>query len=659
MKTKGITIWERHAEKLVLALAGLLFVAFAAMQFVGEPNAVTTPAGAVAPRDIDALLEDRALQLLGRLSDEAEPGVELPDPEPAIDQLRSDLNRSLSPAAALKPFTMALAPSVEGIGPAHNVEFPVPQIKPPDRVAIGQTADALADGVVEQFPDLQELFPDPDQPHDITILTIAANVDLADVREQYRAERIDPETQAPAVIPTGWFGDRPENIVDVVIQRQELLGGEWTNLKVLDPIPGQFSFRSQLAAGELDAVLRDDVLGQLSDPALQLALVQPAFYALKNEDLSIPVIEDEEVDEEALERDEQINAIRTKIRNLERRRDAKLQRLEDLGGTRRKGGVRDDERGRGPAGGAGRGGGPGRREPPGKGKRDAPGKGAGGFGEGGDDIGKRGDPTGSGRIDKKVEDRLNREIDALEFKIALEYQRLRDLGVDVAAEEQDQSRDPLSVLQEDRLMVFGHDLYVQPGQTYRYRVAVRIYNPFFGKKRSLVESQEHLAESFTLDSATSDWSAPVRVNPPLRVFITHASPPGSRGAGALGLGRATAEVYRFYDGRHWMETFAVSPGGYIGGVREQRIRSEDGSEDGSMEIDFRTDLFVLDIVPNIDAGRGRRAALPEAGKSARVLLQDFRTGEVLELRDPRTDLIDPDRLRLRDTVEATAAVGSG
>jgi predicted acyltransferase len=87
MKTKGITVWERHAEKFVMAVAALLFIGFAAMQFIGEPNAVSTSEGNIAPSDIDELLEDRARELRAKLSDDADPGVELPDPVPALDQL--------------------------------------------------------------------------------------------------------------------------------------------------------------------------------------------------------------------------------------------------------------------------------------------------------------------------------------------------------------------------------------------------------------------------------------------------------------------------------------------------------------------------------------------------------------------------------------------
>jgi hypothetical protein len=576
---------------------------------------------------------------------------------PALDQLLTELDRSLSPAPSLKQWSFAVAPSVEGGGFGPRQELLVPEVKAPTRVAVSQTADALADGVVGQYEELQELFPDPHEPHDLNIVLVAAPFDQAFLRRQFRGEdAADPNS----VIPSSWFNDRPENIVDVAIEREEFVDGAWKYHTTLDPIPGQKGFRSQLAEGELNAALRDEVLSQLADPGFQLDLIQPAFFALKNETLEIPEFADDAVGEAVLELDEQVEKIRSKIKNLERRRDAKLKRLvEDLGGTRRE---RDTGRGDrdggagGPGRGGGRTGGTGRRAPPGKGgPRDAPGKGGntgGGFGVGEPGGGEGGPIGGPERIDRKVEDRLNREIDILEDKIADEYQRLADLGVDVNAEEQNQSANPLDVLQGDDVVVMGYDLHAEPGHTYRYRVAVKVFNPFFGKKRGLVEEQEHLAESFTLDSPASDWSAPVRINPSLRVFITRASPPGSRGAGPLG--RAKAEVYRFYDGEHWMETFTVSAGGYIGGVKEVQLPDDQGT----VEVDFRTNLFVLDIVADIDDGQSNGArGLADTGGGAKVLLQNFRTGEILELRDPRAELMSPDRRDLRDNLALGGSSG--
>ena len=61
MKTKGVTIWEQRAEKIVLAIAVVAFVVLAGRQFIGEPNAVEISGGeTIAPGEVDDLLRDVA-----------------------------------------------------------------------------------------------------------------------------------------------------------------------------------------------------------------------------------------------------------------------------------------------------------------------------------------------------------------------------------------------------------------------------------------------------------------------------------------------------------------------------------------------------------------------------------------------------------------------
>ena len=66
MTTKGITIWEQHAEKIVLGIAAVAAIGLAAKQFIGEPNAVSTPAGTISPAEIDGRLQSEAERYLAR-----------------------------------------------------------------------------------------------------------------------------------------------------------------------------------------------------------------------------------------------------------------------------------------------------------------------------------------------------------------------------------------------------------------------------------------------------------------------------------------------------------------------------------------------------------------------------------------------------------------
>ena len=87
-----------------------------------------------------------------------------------------------------------------------------------------------------------------------------------------------------------------------------------------------------------------------------------------------------------------------------------------------------------------------------------------------------------------------------------------------------------------------------------------------------------------IDSITSDWSEPVRVEPFVRYYITRAVPSGFGAAsGNLGFGQAEAEVFRFHDSRWHNQTFPLQPGDRIGGVRRISLAqsAEDAGSDGA------------------------------------------------------------------------------
>jgi len=629
MKSKGIPVWERHAEKFVLLIAFVGAAFLTALQFIGEPNAVSTTAGEVAPGEIDDLLQDKAEQLLAKLRDTAPAGVELPDPALGLDDLLAQRERSLSPGITLPPFQLALAPSVVGAGIGESIELPVPQLSAPDQVAVGQYADALQDGVVERYPELQEHF-NPGEPHDLVFATVRARFDLAELRRQFRSSGGDAQG---AIIPSSWYNDRPEHIVDVRVEREEFVEGQWTDRRTLELIPGQVSLRAELT-GEIFARHRDDMLGRLGNPVYQFQLIQPSFYETKSDDWSIPAWDDSEVVIDPAEAD--VKKLKDRLKRLYTTREELLDELEAAGGS-----MDDDEPKKGDPGRGGRGGGASKRKK--GGKKQAPGSGIGGPGSGPAGGMGFGAGVGSGSGDPKKRKLSERAVRTLKSKIRIkdrEIQRvsrkLEDLGIDLDAVEV--VTDPYAALDGDEILVWSHDITVEPGRTYRYRVNVSVYNPFFGKKRSLLASQESLAQAFTLDSPPSKWSRPVRIYPLQRVFIIGAS---TRGAAVQGFGRATAEVYRFYDGIQWVEKFQVAPGGVVGGVKDVRL------PDGTVrEIDFSTSFFVLDIVADHDTGgpgRGRPTR-----PQARVLLQDLVDPQIVEMRDPRIEEKDPDRQRLRD-----------
>ena len=237
--------------------------------------------------------------------------------------------------------------------------------------------------------------------------------------------------------------------------------------------------------------------------------------------------------------------------------------------------------------------------------------------------------------------KLKRQVEHLEKQLA------PLIGEEALKEEEG---GPDCGLNSDQWLIWGHDITVEPGTTYRYRFTVEAYNPFFARKLNLVEEQHHLADTMTLSSKTSEWSQKIKVEPMLQFFIARAVAQDQPNPGPLGLGYVRADVYRFHDARWWERRFTVAAGERIGQLVSAR--------GAAASVDYRTDWFVLDIVADLDA------AAPDIREqtAAEAVLQCLSTGQVAPPRDPREDAKDEARKRLREQVreaDAEAALAAG
>ena len=641
MKTKGITIWEQHAEKMVLGLAGLLFVAIVAKQFIGSPNVVPQGGKQVGPADIDQLLIDDAERLLALMDSSARAPVQIDEPIRAASYLNDRMAEPLVSRIELAFLEPNIVPGFEKGPITDDRIFFEPVVPTPSRVAAAQFTDTLADGIVQANDGLGELFPDPNQPPDITFVTTFGVFDRAELMSQLHEEHPDP-IDPVSNIPDLWYND-PLEILDVVIERQTLDDGHWTNLTTLQQIPGRSTLRPQLEEG-IEGTARNQVLADAGRLDRATDIARPAFYATRNNEwipAELDLEQEQLVGADGEREDPEIARIKRKLRRERTRAAGIVRDLEPLGGPAGSGDGGDPGGlGGGPGGGTGGDGdrGRGRGGNAGGGGKQAPPGGGGGFGAGGGDIPGRRGPPGQKR-DEQRRIGLTKSLRSIEMKISQLQRDLKLLLPDADVDEEG-SDEP----DDGKIMVWGHDLYAEPGETYRYRVTLKLYNPFFGKKRSLTDEQARLAESFTISSDPSDWSAQITVDPRLLVYITNASAPGQRGgAGNLGLGQVTAEVYKYYDGQQWMDSFKVQPGEHIGGPQTQRV----GDGQPSIEVDFSTGLYVLDIIEDIDAPP---ADARNSGSAATVLLQDALDAKKIQLRDPRIDASDEHRRDMRDKI---------
>lgn len=610
---KGVSFIEQHVEKIVVAVLAIVLVAVLAMQFLMAPNRVAMGGEEVDPGDIHGKLKDKAKVINESLGGrQAAPLVPEGIPKVADDFL-AGLDRPVSPRGTLPRIDNALATALipENVT-SGDAEFHVPLFPPLQMLEVRQESATITESAVAANKELGELLSASGEV-DVTWSIPVARIDLKGIRSELRASR-DGRTPIPEV----WTNNGTLYLVDLVFERQELGEEGWGESITIPPLPGNFSLRKEL--GNADAILRDEVFRLLGSRERALAILQPDFYQTVREVFSPGAILGDTGDQPAGESDEVRRARRTLAA-----KSANLARIEadlkDLGGPLR-GADEKDKKKSDADGDGGSGGGSGTK---------TPGSGM-GFGSG-TAGGKRG-MSGSTPDDEATRskrrlltaqfDRLTADVNRLSGQL----EKLSPGGLPVA-----KGTGGTDLLKADSLLVWGHDLGVKPGSTYRYRARLELYNPFFARKRQLSAKQAALADAFTLRTDVSDWSEPVAIEPDVAFFLVDAGP----GEGRLGLGSAKFEVFRYVDGERRRETFAVQPGERIGDARET------GKD--RHEVDFGTDWFVVDVLEGLPGdGRGDGKA-----RNARVLVADDR-GRTM-VRTAVSDFGNALRRKFNDEVE--------
>ncbi len=613
-KVKGITIWEQFAEFILLGAVIVIFVFYIFSQLSSSTNAVRIDGQDMNPSEIDDALRGKAESLSRAIADDATPRVEIEQPPAKLPQFEEMIASSIMPAETSPlPSPIVAIDTEQGAGVSSQA-YVVPEVPPTQAPVARQFFDGIEPSVVEGLESLSNRF--ASAPYDATWVTAAAVFDASQVLGQYRTTGSNNELP----LREKWYNGRVD-IMDVIVDREELVDGEWTNASAVHLLPGQFSFRHRMI-DEVDASDRDMMLGELVRPGVQESIIRPDFLATLNKDWVHPVMYESEGAGAS-----SMISLKTKFRSLFSEIKKTEDEIDRLGGNQ--------------PGGSGGSGGPGGKPGGGGGPLGSGGGGGGGplgsgGGGGGGPMGSGGGSSGAGgsgmtqnqraaRL-KKLEGLLNN----MQKQLARVTSQLEDLGFTIGA---DGDTGELAIDAEvNEVWVWVHDLDVEPEHTYRYRFTIRVYNPFFAKKLSLIPEQQDLAETLTIDSDASDWSSPLEVEGFVSLETTRAVPAGyGASSGSMGLGHAEFEVMRFHDGQWWTRSFPVQPGDQIGGVRRMTTRvaveddngrpgrggeEEEEEQDEGVDIDFATGQFVLDIIPNpnLDPSRVR------FGREAEVVL---------------------------------------
>lgn len=194
----------------------------------------------------------------------------------------------------------------------------------------------------------------------------------------------------------------------------------------------------------------------------------------------------------------------------------------------------------------------------------------------------------------------------------------------------------------EKVAVWFHDDTADAGKTYRYRMRVKLWNRYVGKPAAL-KNPEQARDTLLL----GEWSPPspaVTVTPRAHFFA----------AGRLtNKDGARVEVYQWHKGNWLKEGFEVTVGDEIGEPRKTEAGEVDErGRDVKEEVDFSTGTIVLDV--RYEAPFMMRTGIGKDGqfnlredKSLVIVYVDPADGQV-KRRIQRLELFDPVYKKLKE-----------
>jgi hypothetical protein len=566
MKTKDTSVWEEYVEYAVLVVAIAVLGWFAWGAF-GTNIEVREGKRMLNASNIDDELASAASALESKLRDGTPSPIEIGRPAPLSGSFNSKFASSVSPNSRVLFPGLDLSAEIE-INQDVQSElrmYASPVFEAPQKIRTHQWFGSIEESEVEQTSTLNEIVDGP--PYDTTWVQVAAKFDLDAAIAAFTTS-----TDELDAIPTQWF-ENGADIFDLVIERQVLEGDTWSIAETVSVLPGQLSFRTKLSGGEVDAMERDAIVKQLRKGD-QEQIVQPAFYALKGaQPVGIETPSTWEGEEEAFLEEGPLADLHTSLKRIETIIESQIKSIAKIEEQI------DEEKKKGGSG-----------------------------------------PIGSGGGSNST------KIKRLEKKLLVAHEKLSKFTNDKSSIEEEIAEleriegELTETVMSGEVWFWAHDLSVDQGKTYRYKMTLELANPFFGHKPSLYEEQKELAASPTTPTASSEWSEAVEVQQSAQWFVVRANRANDGYSSNLSdRGSVSIDMFEFSDGA-WAENNRRI---YVG----QPLQEE--------PTDGEDIWFLLDVLEDTDGNL--------------VLLQNAATG-VVEVKRPHIETARNDLLHLQKQV---------
>ena len=625
-----LNMLERHVEKIVLVLVIVVLLGALTLQFVGDADTVEVGGREVALDQAWDPVQEQAEALRAGIessSDELE-GLEEIENRPGEAQ---NFRESLLAQGALRQMEIGNLPRpggldpVSGAGPDAQYRVSLQQPPAPTDVIAREHLGTIHPQEVMRAPGLAAYL--NEQPYDSATVSVEAKFSGAAFRETLVTDPDGPDGELDA-IPDIWLNGVQPLVVRLERQRQ-IAPGVWGETEAVGPAPGQFWVGDEIAEAQNAAQARGAVQRAAQN---EWEVVQPRFYSVMfGPEWTPPSERTEEVENPLLKF--QAQQIGGELREAMARLDEFNKQLADPDLSQEERRAIEVER------------------------------------------------RPADREVRRLQNQLRqRNLDWREVLADLEAAELAEREAQGTSGRE--TREPLGeLLEQDALSIWAHDVTVERGETYRYRLTLVMTNPLAGREAALASEAHEAAGQPVITSLPSAWTEPVSVAAETYTFITQAALPDEVSPRA----RATAEVFVFRWG-HWRRGASqVRPGDVVmasvSSPQFQTIPMEGGDPppppQGPDDVPpmedvlVQADLMLLDVVvePGERGAGAVRAVMRErdgslsvrsrAGEIGRPLYERLlashqagqaalRPREAAPPDDPGGDDVPPDRPRERD-----------
>lgn len=582
MKLKNISIFEQHIEKVIVAIAVILLGYVVYTRVVQDPFVVEMDGQEYRPSQIDEVILEEARRLdsdidprnlsgiqqnlIEEISQQAE--AERGKLSKYADDFTTRLTRPLlDPSLAFQAIasgSYSSDPEIDLPPPPEQNKYNLETPPAPTEIAASAAIATLASN-----PNTDPIIAARGTA-DLAVVSIAASYPMNEWRTRLNLpdQRVG-EGDNPTIyyqIPERWQ-EEGYFFVDVQVYRRQLQpDGSWSKPKLLDPLPGQPSFRDYIrnvASGTNNA----GELGFVDIMQSQQRLAAPSFYevtypsgGLKRIELPSEA-EERRLREAAAEaeaaadpRNAAIAQLNTAILNIGQELD-----LIDRAIARHR-----------------------------------------------ETISRAGsDETRIANVRRLLEQEEAKRAEREEVRLRLtaDLNRLQaNRGGVMNEQPQVTVAEAFNPARMDTLRLTAYDITAEPGMTYQYQMRVVFKNPLQGKQID-PEQREEMARQFGVTSELSPWTEPVAVNAGMHYFITGSEE--IRGSSEI---VARAVVLKFQNAAWHRHEALYGPGETIG------TKAAMGDP-----VDYRTTTAIIAVDPEFRTPSER---------TTRVLLLDQFLGEI-------------------------------